>query len=541
SNESDKNGIRIVLELKKGADPVKLENMLYKKTKLEDTLGVNMLAIADGKPEVLSLKDIFRHSVNFQYEINTRKYNTLLAKDLEQREIKEGLIKACDIIDLIIEIIRGSQNITMAKGCLTEGKTEGIKFRTKGAEKEAAELRFTEKQAQAILDLRLSKLIGLEILQLKKEYEELVKEIARFEKILSDKKAMTKVIISELEAIKKEYDTERRTEIIDGDAAVFEEEAVKEQEVVVLMDRFGYTKAVETQAYERNAETLDAENKYVIRCMNTDRLCIFTDKGTLHQVRVMKLPVKKPKDKGVPIDNLCKFESANENIIHISSLKHLLLHKMLFTTAKGMMKFVDSSEFDVSKQMVAATKLMDGDTLTSIELFDNSNKKVYKDFPEEELNIAISGGSDMDDMLMGDDPISMFTEADDQLTFDFFDLSDGTSEEVTFSMDDEPSAPQEASKDSSKAESESTFQTNKMAVLQTKDGVFIRFRLNEVPEKKKGAVGVRAIKLAKDDEVDKVYIVGFGDKTSITYRDKEVELMKLKLSKRDTKGTKLRG
>ncbi len=127
-----------------------------------------MLAIVDGRPEILSLKSIIENSIQFQYEIQTRKYTTLLKKEMEQKEIKEGLIRACDIIDLIIEILRGSNNVKDAKKCLTTGDTSAIKFKTKKSELYASNLNFTEKQAQAILDLRLYKLIGLEILALQK-------------------------------------------------------------------------------------------------------------------------------------------------------------------------------------------------------------------------------------------------------------------------------------------------------------------------------------------------------------------------------------
>ena len=163
SNASSKEGIRIVLELKKNADVEYLKNVLYKKTKLEDTFGVNMLAIVDGRPETLGLKQIIKHHIDFQYEIATRKYTTLLNKELDNKEIKEGLIKACDIIDLIIEILRGSKNLKMAKDCLVNGNTEGIQFKSEASKKQAAGLNFTERQAQAILEMRLYKLIGLEI------------------------------------------------------------------------------------------------------------------------------------------------------------------------------------------------------------------------------------------------------------------------------------------------------------------------------------------------------------------------------------------
>ena len=190
SNESSKEGIRIVLELKKNADVENLKNLLYKKTKLEDTFGVNMLAIVDGRPETLGLRQIIKHHIDFQYEINTRKYTTLLNKELANKEIKEGLIRACDIIDLIIEILRGSSNLKMAKDCLINGNVEGIKFKSEASKKQASKLDFTEKQASAILEMRLYKLIGLEILALQKEYDECLAKIEKYEKILGSKKAI---------------------------------------------------------------------------------------------------------------------------------------------------------------------------------------------------------------------------------------------------------------------------------------------------------------------------------------------------------------
>ena len=131
SNQSSKEGIRIVLELKRGADAENLKNMLYKKTRLEDTFGVNMLAVADGRPETLGLKKIIEHHVDFQFELATRKYQTLLAKEQEKSEVQEGLIKACDVIDLIIEILRGSKSVKDARECLVNGVTDNITFKSK--------------------------------------------------------------------------------------------------------------------------------------------------------------------------------------------------------------------------------------------------------------------------------------------------------------------------------------------------------------------------------------------------------------------------
>ncbi len=452
SNESSKEGIRIVLELKKNADVEKLINMLYKKTKLENTFGVNMLAIVDGRPETLGLKQIITHHIDFQFELATRKYTTLLNKELENKEIKEGLIRACNIIDLIIEILRGSRILKMAKECLITGNTEGINFKSDKSRKDAAKLHFTDKQASAILELRLYKLIGLEILALEKEYEETLAKIAEYEDILNSQRSMAKVIKKDLDNIKREYALPRKTVIEDAQEAVFEEQKLVEQEVVFLMDRFGYAKTIDTATFERNREAAYAENKYVFNCMNTDKICIFTDNGNLHQIKVKDIPFVKFRDKGTPIDNLGNYSSAGEEIVFLCCNSLLLGRKLLFTTKKAMMKLVDGSEFDVSKRTVAATKLMEGDLIASIEVVSTVNTQ--------------------------------------------------------------------------------------SVVLQTENGYFLRFMLEEVPEKKKGAVGVRGMKVDDKDNVDEVYLMPEDADVSIQYKDKEISLKKLKLSKRDAKGQK---
>ena len=259
SNQSSKEGIRIVLELRRDADVEKIKNILYKKTKLEDTFGVNMLAIAKGRPETLSLRGILKNYLDFQYENATRKYQALLDKELERKEIREGLIKACDVIDLIIAILRGAKNLKDAKVCLMNGDISNIKFRHPGFEEDAKALRFTEKQASAILEMRLYKLIGLEILALQKEYKECLKRIQEYQKILKDRAAMNQVILEDLDNIKKEFAQPRRTQIEDGKEAVYEEAPMEAQEVAFVMDRFGYCKILDKNTYERNRETVDGE------------------------------------------------------------------------------------------------------------------------------------------------------------------------------------------------------------------------------------------------------------------------------------------
>ena len=448
----DKEGIRIVIELKKGADVENLTNMLYKKTRLEDTFGVNMLAVADGRPETMGLKKIIEHHVDFQFELATRKYKTLLAKERDKKEIQEGLIKACDVIDLIIEILRGSQSVADARACLTQGITENIKFKSGISRKMAAMLRFTERQANAILEMRLYKLIGLEIEALMKEHEETLKNIARYEDILNHYDSMAEVIIEDLEHFKKEYARKRRTVVENGQEAVYEEKKVEEQEVVFLMDRFGYAKTVDVATYERNKEAADAENKWIVNCINTGKLCVFTNTGKMHQIKVLDLPYGKFRDKGQPIDNVSNYDSTQEMVVYMCDELQLRYAKLLFATKQGMIKKVKGNEFQVAKRTIAATKLQEDDELISVQVI-----------------------------------------TDDQ-----------------------------------------------HVVLQTKDGYFLRFSAQEVAEKKKAAVGVRGIKLRKNDELEQIYLFYEGTEHKISYGDRELTLNRLKVAKRDGTGTKAR-
>ena len=414
TNQSSKEGIRIVIELRKGADPEKLINLLYKKTKLEDTFGVNMLAVADGRPETLGLVPIIRHHVNFQYELATRKYTTLLKKEQEKKEIQEGLMKACDVIDLIIEILRGSANVKEARACLQDGVTDNIKFKSAQSKKDAAKLRFTERQTTAILEMRLQKLIGLEIEALLRDHEETLKNIAFYEDVLGSRTSMAKVIIKELQNYKKEYAIERRTVIDNLEEAVVEEKKIEEMDVVFLMDRFGYAKTIDTNIYERNKETVDSENRYVLTCKNTDKICIFTNKGQMHLLKVLDLPYGKLRDKGTPIDNVSNYNSSEENFVYINSLEAIKGKKLLFGTRTSMVKLVDGAEFDVAKRTTAATKLKEGDEVLFVSVVTGNETLVMQSGKDMFLRIEVSAISEQKKVATG--IRGMKLDAKDELT-----------------------------------------------------------------------------------------------------------------------------
>ena len=259
--------------------------------------------------------------------------------------------------------------------------------------------------------------------------------------------------MDELDAFRKEYGRKRRTAIENAEEAVFEEKKIEEQEVVFLMDRFGYAKTVDVSVYERNREAADSENKYIIHCMNTGKICIFTDTGKMHQIKVLDLPYGKFRDKGTPIDNVSNYASAEEQIVMVCDMEQMRYAKLLFATRQGMIKRVEGAEFQVAKRTIAATKLQEEDAVISVQVV---------------------------------------TE-------------------------------------------------NQHAVLQTKGGYFLRFPAAEIPEKKKGAVGVRGMKLQKKDELETVYLFEEGTEAKGKFGEKEIMLNRLKVAKRDGTGTKSRG
>ena len=375
-DESSKEGIRIVVEVKKGRDIDNLLNGLYKKSQMEDTYGVNLLAIrptenGTGQPKVFNLKSLIEEFVLFQEDLYTREYQFLLEKANKRLEIVEGLMKATDVIDLIIEILRGSSSVKQAKTCLIEGITEGIKFKSKASEKEAATLSFTENQADAILAMQLSKLIGLEILKLHEENDTLIANIAEYEKVLSDSKELYKVIKGRLREFKKIFNSPRRTSLMDTVAKAYVEKVVIE-DLYVCFDRFGYTKAIDAAAFGRASEETKKDFSFVLKIKNTDKLCIFTDKGNMHQVKMEKVPRCKMKDKGTLIHSLCKMENDEEGLLYVS-FEELFESILLFVTKNGYIKLVSGAEFETGRQMIAATKLDADDEVVGVIMLSASD------------------------------------------------------------------------------------------------------------------------------------------------------------------------
>lgn len=438
SNQSDKNGTRIVLELRKDADIDRVKNMLYKKTKLEDSFGVNMLAIAQGRPETLNLLSILQNFLDFQYENATKKYNILLEKEIEKKEIQEGLIRACDCIDQIIAILRKSKNISLAR------------------ERLMAELEFTQRQAQAILEMKLYKLIGLEVEALLKENRQTLKNIKNYTKLLQSQKSMDEVLIADLLEIKEKFGRQRRTSLEDAEEAVVVELPKVAQKIVFVMDRFGYAKTMDFGLFEKNRETVEGEYKYVVPMMSDDKVCIFTDLGLLHQVKAENILSGKLRDKGIPLDNLCKLDTSKEEIRFIASFAQVSDEekRLLFVTELGLIKQIDGKELSTNNRQVVATKLGEGDKVLSVRL--------------------VSVDSGYEEVIL---------------------VSDG--------------------------------------------GYIVKFPLIAVNLYKKTSKGEKAMRLLEGEKLVAMYLLSDGDIVKI--HGKPVNLLKLKLSNRNDRGTKLKG
>lgn len=438
SNQSDKNGTRIVLELRKDADIDRVKNMLYKKTKLEDSFGVNMLAIAQGRPETLNLLSILQNFLDFQYENATKKYNILLEKEIEKKEIQEGLIRACDCIDQIIAILRKSKNISLAR------------------ERLMTELEFTQRQAQAILEMKLYKLIGLEVEALLKENRQTLKNIKNYTKLLQSQKSMDEVLIADLLEIKEKFGRQRRTSLEDAEEAVVVELPKVAQKIVFVMDRFGYAKTMDFGLFEKNRETVESEYKYVVPMMSDDKVCIFTDLGLLHQVKAENILSGKLRDKGIPLDNLCKLDTSKEEIRFIASFAQVSDEekRLLFVTELGLIKQIDGKELSTNNRQVVATKLGEGDKVLSVRL--------------------VSVDSGYEEVIL---------------------VSDG--------------------------------------------GYIVKFPLIAVNLYKKTSKGEKAMRLLEGEKLVAMYLLSDGDIVKI--HGKPVNLLKLKLSNRNDRGTKLKG
>lgn len=387
-DESDRNGIRAVIEFKKATDENSADKVLkylFKKTDLQCNISFNMVALANGKPETMGLKSIIKYYVEHQKEIVTRRTKKELEIAKKRFHIVEGFIKAINILDKVIATIRSS------------------KSRKDACENLMSKFDFTEPQAQAILELMLYRLTGLEIKVFEKEYAELEKLIKKLEKILSSEKELFKVIKNELKEVSDKYSDERRTEIVsdDNESKIDIEELIVVEEVMVTVSKDGFIKRIPTKNYIRsnsNPEDIEYREgdslKYLISSNTRDTLAIFTNKGFMYQTKGINIPEEKWKEKGERLDNIIKtLNLEEESIVGILALDNFNPNKIVrFITKNGGIKESSLEKFQTSYTKLQALKLKNEDELINVsirEMEEENNFLTVKSKLGLEFNLEI--------------------------------------------------------------------------------------------------------------------------------------------------------
>ncbi len=347
-DESDRMGMRAVVEVKKDCDPEKVLNALYKYSDLQVTFGVNMVAIAEGKPRQMGIRQIIGHYIDHQKNVITRRTKYELQQAEARAHILEGLIVAVDNLDEVIRLIRGSKTPKEAR------------------DKLMARFDLTQIQAQAILDMRLQRLTNLEVLSLKKEYEDLTKLISKLKGILGSERKLMGVIKKEIQEIRDRYADPRRTALVDS----FEEIAVEEEkapadETVVIYTQAGFVKRMPPRAYEK-AEFTDPP-RIAVNTMTDRKLMFFTDVGNCYLLSAAQITeTSKPKDRGLPLGGVLAGLENDEHLVAMLDSGDWQ-GELLFFTEKGLAKRTSLADYNVRKSRFAAINLKNGDRLMSVQ------------------------------------------------------------------------------------------------------------------------------------------------------------------------------
>jgi len=365
-DESDRHGMRVVIDLKRDVQPQVVLNYLYKHTQLQDTFGVIMLALVHGEPKILSLRDMLYWYIEHQKDVVTRRTKYDLDKSLARAHILEGLLKAMDNIDEIVHIIRHSKDTPTAKSELM------------------ARFEFTDKQAQAILDMRLARLTNLETDKLLAEYQELEKTIAYLQSILADEHLLLSVIKDELTAIRDKFGDERRTEIgiLDGEIDV--EDLIPVDDMVVTLTHFGYVKRLPRSTYRAQGRggkgvvgqnLRDEDYAEQIQVVNThEPIMFFTSRGRCYMMKCYEIPEASRTARGTAIVNLLQLQSGEKVTAMIPMPKELEGRYLMMATRNGLIKKTPLDEFaNLRKNGLIAIILREEDELVDVELTDGQS------------------------------------------------------------------------------------------------------------------------------------------------------------------------
>jgi DNA gyrase subunit A len=401
-DESDRDGIRLVVELKRDVIPQVVINQLYRQTDLQTSYGVINLAISQGRPAVLDLKETLNAFIGHRRDVVTRRTRFELKQAEAQREIVEGLGVAVTDVDLVVKTIRESADPETARAALMALPLAGLESFVRRAGRPQHEIdeakkknpyTLSERQAKAILEMRLSRLTGLEHEKLAKEYAELCESIAKYRAILASPKLLDDVIVMELEEIKTKYADKRRTEIVENDAEILEEDLIQEEEMVVTISHAGYIKRTSPKDYRAQKRGgkgrigMDArEEDWVSQLFAASThayVFFFSDKGKVYVKKVYEIPLAARTSKGRAIVNFIGIESG-EKIAAIALVPKIEKGKFVVTITKnGQIKKTEVDEYENFREKgIIGVKVDDGDQLLSAALTDGTG----------ELLIATKGG-----------------------------------------------------------------------------------------------------------------------------------------------------
>ncbi len=362
-DESDRNGMRVVIELKRDIHPTVVLNYLYKHTSMQETFGANMLALVNGEPKVLSLREMLYHYIAHQKDVVTRRTKYDLDKAEARAHILEGLLKALDHIDEIVSIIRGSSDTAAARTALME------------------RFAFSDKQAQAILDMRLARLTGLERDKLLAEYQELEKSIAYYKSLLADETLLMGVIKQEMADIRDKFADERRTELTVLEGEIDIEDLIQSDDMVVTMTHLGYVKRLPKSTYRAQHRggkgvtgmaTREEDFAERLIIVNThEELMFFTNRGRVYSLKCYQIPEAGRTARGMAIVNLLQLGGDEKVTAMIPVPRDIDDHYLVMMTKNGMIKRTPYNEFaNLRKSGLIAITLRDDDELRSVNLTD---------------------------------------------------------------------------------------------------------------------------------------------------------------------------
>ncbi|EKR0232431.1 DNA gyrase subunit A [Listeria monocytogenes] len=508
NDESDRSGMRIVIEVRRDISASVIVNNLFKMTAIQTTFGINMLALVDNHPKVLNLKEILYHYLEHQKVVIRRRTEFELRKAEARAHILEGLRIALDNIDAIIKLIRGSKTSDVAK--------EGL----------MTQFNLSDKQAQAILDMRLQRLTGLEREKIEEEYQNLVALINDLKAILADDERILEIIREELEEIKVKYADKRRTEILAGDLVSLEDEdLIPEEEVAITLTKRGYIKRLPLSTYRsqrrggRGIQGMSTHEddfvEHLVATSTHDTLLFFTNTGKVYRSKGYEVPEYGRTAKGIPIINLLGIES-QEQVNAVINLSEFTDDSYLFFTTKhGVVKRTTLSQFAKIRQSgLRAVELRENDELISVQMTDGSKNMIIATkhgqsiyFPEENIRVMGRTAAGVrgirlreDDEVIGmevledDEKVLVVTEKGygKQTPASQYPLRNRGGMGVKTVTITEKNGNLVAMK---------TVTGEEDLMLMTVSGVLIRFEIDTVSQTGRSAMGVKLIRLDEDEKV----------------------------------------